>query len=72
MEPHDLKTPDRILRKAMEKETQARDFYADMAAHCSVGFVRDLLETLQNEEYKHMRMIETMLGRLESGMSLDS
>ena len=65
MDQTDLKTPDEILNKALEKETQARDFYAELAAECPVDFVRELLETLQNEEYKHMKMIKNMLGRLE-------
>ena len=43
---HGLKTPDEILRKALEKETQARDFYAGLASDCSVDFVRELLEKL--------------------------
>ena len=64
---HVVTTPEEILRKALEKETQARDFYAELAASCSVDLVRELLEKLQNEESKHMRMIRDMLGRLESG-----
>jgi len=60
-----LTTPDAILRKALEKETQARDFYAELASRTSVSFVRELLETLQNEESKHVRMIQDMIGRLE-------
>jgi len=59
-----LTTPDAILRAALEKETQARDFYAGLVAHCSVDYVAELLLTLQNEESKHMRMIEKMLARL--------
>jgi rubrerythrin len=65
--PHVVTTPEEILRKALEKETQARDFYAELAASCSVDLVRELLEKLQNEESKHMRMIRDMIGRLESG-----
>jgi rubrerythrin len=65
-----LITPDEILRAALEKETQARDFYAKLALGCSVDFVKELLQTLQNEEAKHMHMIQKMLGRLDSGNSL--
>ena len=67
---HTMTTPDQILQKAMEKETQARDFYAELALTCSVGFVRELLEKLQNEESKHMHMIQDMIGRLESGKNI--
>jgi rubrerythrin len=61
---------DKILRQALEKETQAHDFYAELAASCTVDFVKELLLKLQNEEAKHMRMIQDMLGRLESGKAL--
>ena len=62
-----LTTPDEILRKALEKEEQAREFYGELAAVCSVEFVRELLQRLENEEAKHVRMVEAMLSRLESG-----
>lgn len=65
-----LKTPDEILRFAQEKEMQARDFYKDMARKCSVDFVRDLLIKLQNEEHKHVHMIQSMIERLESDKPL--
>ena len=65
-----LRTPEEILRKALEKETQARDFYAKLALECTVDFVKELLQTLQNEEAKHMHMIRKMQGRLESGKRL--
>ena len=60
-------TSDEILRTALEKETQAHDFYANLAASCTVDYVKDLLLKLQNEEAKHMRMIQDMLRRLQSG-----
>ena len=65
-------TPDAILQRAFEKETQARDFYAELAAGCSVDFVRDLLERLAAEEAKHMKMIQQMLARLATGRSITS
>ena len=61
------RTPGEILRLALEKETEARDLYAGLAAGCSVDFVRDLLEKLANEEGKHMGMVRGMLSRLEAG-----
>ena len=63
----DLSTPNQILKKALEKEMQACDFYAELAHNTSVGFVKELLETLHNEESKHVHMIQTMLRKLESG-----
>ena len=68
--PHNMTTPDQILQKALEKETQSRDFYEGIALGCSVDFVRELLEKLRNEEAKHMRMIQGMIERLESGRGI--
>ena len=65
-----LSTPNQILKTALQKEIQARDFYAELARQTSVDFVKELLERLQNEESKHVRMIRTMLARLESGKSI--
>lgn len=68
--PTRLTTPDGILKKALEKELQARDFYAELASQTSVDFVKELLETLQSEEAKHVHLIREMIGRLESGKRL--
>ena len=62
-----LTTPNEILQAALEKETQARDFYEELGKNCSVDFVKDLLLTLQNEESKHMHLIQKMLGRVDAG-----
>lgn len=62
-----LTTPNEILQKALQMENQAHDFYAGLAGQISVDFVRELLETLQNEESKHVHMIRDMISRLESG-----
>lgn len=62
-----LTTPDEILRAALEKETQAQNFYAGLAAACSVEFVKELLLTLEAEEAKHVHMIRAMLDRLGAG-----
>ena len=62
-----IPTSEEILRTALEKETQAYDFYAELADSCTVEFVKDLLLKLQNEEAKHMRMIQDMLRRLQAG-----
>jgi len=65
-----LRAPNEILRTALENEIQARDFYAQLASECSVDFVKELLQKLQDEESKHVYMIQEMIGRLESGKSL--
>ncbi len=60
-------TPDEILNAALAKERRAYDFYSGLAEGCRVDFVRKLLETLKNEEQKHVRMIEEMLKNLRLG-----
>lgn len=59
-----LRTPDQILRAALEKELAARDFYADLANRCHVDFVKELLLQLQIEEEKHAALIRKALARL--------
>ena len=61
-----LRTPDQILHAALEKETSARDFYAELAHHCHVDFVKELLVQLQIEEEKHAALIRKALARLGS------
>jgi len=63
-------TPDQILDLALQKERQAHALYGKMALQCSVDFVKELLLTLQNEEYKHIQMIQHMHGRLVSGKDI--
>ena len=63
----ELKTPEEILKVALEKEIQARDFYAGVAAHCAVDFIRELLERLRDEESKHIRMVQAMVTKLSLG-----
>jgi rubrerythrin len=62
-----LTTPNEILQAALDKEMQARDFYAELGKNCSVDFIKELLLTLQNEESKHVHLIQKMLGRVEAG-----
>jgi rubrerythrin len=64
---HNLTTPDQILKKALEMEKQAYDFYEELALGCAVEFVRELLEKLRDEESKHVHMIHAMISRLELG-----
>jgi len=62
-----LSTPDEILNAALAKERQSREFYARLADQCRIDMVRKLLERLKDEETKHERMIEDMLGDLRLG-----
>ena len=64
-----LRTPDEILNAALAKERQSRAFYAGLAEQCQIEMVRKLLEKLKDEENKHVKMIEDMLGGLRLGHS---
>ena len=64
MDARHLKNPVDILRAALEKETAASNFYAELANRCHIDFVQELLFHLQNEEEKHMDLIRKMLVRL--------
>ena len=66
MTPPPLRTPDQILRAALEKEMDARDFYAELANRCHVDFVKELLLQLQVEEEKHAALIRKAQARLGS------
>lgn len=55
-----------ILNAALVQEKRAYDFYTKLSARCQIGFVRELIETLEDEEYKHIKMIESMLVQLGS------
>jgi rubrerythrin len=60
-------SPDEILSAALAKEQQAHDFYEGLAKDCTIDFVKEVLLKLQNEESKHMHVIQDMIARLESG-----
>jgi rubrerythrin len=62
-----LTTPNEILEAALNMEMQARNFYAELERNCSVDFVKELLLTLENEETKHVHLIQKMLARVEAG-----
>ena len=62
-----LKMPDEILNYALEQEKKTHNFYSRMAINCRVTVVRELIEQLKEEEYKHIKLIEGMLIRLRSG-----
>jgi rubrerythrin len=70
MEKREPKTPDQILREALARENEARDFYADLAIHCNIDFVKELLEKLRNEESRHVRWVQDMITRLNSGKDI--
>jgi len=62
-----LKMPDDILNAALVQEKKAHDFYTNMSARCQIDFVRELIEKLKDEEYRHIQLIEGMLVQLRQG-----
>jgi rubrerythrin len=61
---------DEILRVALAKEKASHRFYSDMLMERRAEIAGDLLQRLKNEEYRHIRMIETMMARLEMGKDM--
>jgi rubrerythrin len=65
-----LMTPNQILEVALGKEEEAYRFYDRLLEECRADTVRELLERLKNEEYKHIRIVEEMITRLNLGKAL--
>ena len=66
MDTASLKTPADILKAALVKEQQAYDFYEQMIRNCKIEMVVELLETLKNEESRHLRLVRAMLAKMEN------
>jgi rubrerythrin len=69
MQKREPTTPDQILRTALTREQESRDLYGNLATTCHIESVRDLLEKLQGEDAKHVRMIQDMMTKLNMGRS---
>ena len=69
MEPNVAKarTPADLLEMALTKEKLSYAFYEQMQQHASVGLLRELVETLKNEEWRHVRLVERKLNDLRDG-----
>jgi rubrerythrin len=57
-------TVDEILNRALDKEKAAFRYYDRLLGSANIDLIRDLLQELKNEEYKHIKMIEDMLDHL--------
>lgn len=56
-----------VLQVALRKEEASCRMYEGMINDSKVGFVRELLEKLRDEEARHVRVIRKMIMRLEVG-----
>ncbi len=59
------RTPDQILRLALQKEKAAYEFYSEACSETKVDMIRELLEALRNEEAKHIKLIEKKLVEIQ-------
>ena len=69
MDARHLKNPVDIPPAALEKETAACGFYADLASRRHIDFIQDLLFLRQNEAEKRMDLIRKLFTRLADGPS---
>lgn len=65
--PASPKSPMDILQAALRKEKGAYAFYDAMLNQSRVGLVSELVESLKNEEAKHVRMVEKRISELNLG-----
>lgn len=64
---HKYNTPQKILDAAMTREKAAHDFYDRLLAHSNVAVITELLETLKDEEYKHIKLIDKLAAEIRMG-----
>jgi len=62
-----LSTPIAILEAALEKEKAAYQFYDQLLNSTNVGILREIIEHLLEEEYKHIQLIEKKMAALRNG-----
>ena len=60
-------TTEEILNTALAKEKAAFSYYDRMLRSTNIDLIRDLLQELKNEEYKHIKMVETKIRQLNLG-----
>jgi len=64
----ELNKPMSILKSALKKEKASYRFYEDLLKkHKSVEILKDTIEQLKEEEYKHIQIIEKKITKLGLG-----
>lgn len=53
-----LSTPREILEAALAKEEEAYNFYDNHLKKAKITILRETLEQLKDEEYKHIKLIK--------------
>jgi rubrerythrin len=62
-----LSTPMAILEAALEKEKAAYRFYDQLLNNTNIDMLRETIEHLLEEEYKHIQLIEKKMASLRNG-----
>lgn len=62
-----LSSPMEILEEALKRELAAYNFYASVRDKVKMPLVRDLAESLCEEERGHVRKIEKLIEKLRLG-----
>ncbi len=60
-------TLEEILNTALAKEKAAFNYYDSVLKATNIELIRDLLQELKNEEYKHIKLVENKIRRLNLG-----
>ena len=64
----ELNTPMAILKAALKKEKAAYRFYDNLLKeHKSIEILREMIEQLREEEYRHVQIIEKKIAKLDFG-----
>ena len=67
MDKEDVKqyTVSEILETALRREKASYKFYDSILKKTNLEVLRDVLEELRGEEYKHIRIIEQQMVKLD-------
>jgi len=64
----ELNTPMAILKAALKKENASYRFYDNLLKeHKSIEILREMIEQLREEEYRHIQIIEKKITKLGLG-----
>jgi rubrerythrin len=67
IDPNTLSTPMAILEAALGREKAAHQFYGQLLNNTNIGMLREIIEHLIEEEYKHIQLIEKKMAALRNG-----
>ena len=63
-----LSTPREILKAALAKEEEAYKFYDNLLKNTKITLLRETLEQLKDEEYKHIKLIKQKILKMDVGL----